>query len=225
MSNQVFSGQTPRYFPSGRQQDVLTLIKNVAGPPAIGYATKSLTTFVDLFWGRLNGSNTIVAAGVVNYPLYQVPETKPYWTLSANSAVLGGGSLLYSHIDQVIGVDAVIPFGIKTAVAGTTFSIKLAVMVLDPANAYAVVASKALYGANIYGSTAVANADAYTNPSSLSTDVRVKAGQAVSVRAFIHQAYGVAVPAPLETVDLHIQDDTNGLATVPLECSLVFSKL
>lgn len=227
MSNQVFSGSVSRFFPTGGERDIFTLIKTVPGTPPIGKQGKAIQTFADLFWDRLNGNDTSLVSGVQQYSPYQSPQTKPYWTLSANSSVLGGATVLYSNVDNDIEIEAVVPCGLAYSAAGNPYLVKLAAVVLDPANGFATVAAYGLNGMNMTTVATTTPQIAFTHPLSVSSNIFVKAGYCVVIRAFLALALDAgSQPAIAPGITLHMQDDTNGSTTsILIPCSLRFAKL
>lgn len=123
MSNQVArngQGSQNNYSPNKAAFDRLTLAKNqvkVAPLTSFGVQAKGVSgAGAGLFLDRLNGTNVLVGGGVGNYSPYQNAATRPYYLISANSAIFGGATLIYSKTDNVLSIDVCIPCGLVNTV-------------------------------------------------------------------------------------------------------------
>jgi hypothetical protein len=215
MSQQVYGNftdinghavSTGRYLPRASEIDVFTLTPNQGGPPAFwGQVIKALaTTGTGLFWNTLNGNATATTVGTaVNYALYQNPQTVKYWTLVANSTILGGATLLYSNVDNVIAINAVIPC--RFATGSGTAPLSFMIQVLDANNN--VVSNYALTGSRAI--TLSSTDESY----SCSAIVPVLRGQKCGIFGF---STGNS---------LTYEDFLNGNANVTFRCMLSFEKM
>jgi hypothetical protein len=210
MSNQVFSnrlGAGTRYLPRNEEIDILTLTKDSGSGPAIGSQTKAITTTGNgLFFSRLNGNDAVAVGGIMNYNNYQKAITKQYWQLYADSTVLGGATLLVSTADNVIAVQAVLPC--RYGSGSGDLPLKLAIVVLDPANA--VLETYSLANRDLTGGITTNDMNGFT----LNAIVRVKAGQKIAVYGYSNA-----------TRNLTYEDDKNGTSSIIFEAKLSFTKL
>lgn len=222
MSNQVFSGPVPRFFPNVGQADKFTLQKNVVGPPAFGFTVKAISNAgVFLFLNQLNG---LPAATVPQIITSQNAATKPYWTI-AQSTPLGGAVVLWSNTDNVVAVTANLPCWLNNAAGVLTGAyVKFEACVMDPANSYAVLVNQGLVATQAMDSVPGAITPLSISPpgnASVSTVIEVKAGYVLGVRAILVYPTDPASAA----FNIVIQDDLNSTAAIQTECSLSFQKL
>jgi hypothetical protein len=222
MSNQVFSGPVPRFFPSAGQVDKFTLLKNVVGPPALGYTVKAITKDgVFLFFDELNDQQADTVSGII---ASQNVATRPYWTI-AQSTPLGGAVVLWSAVDNVIAVTANLPCWLNNAAGVLTGAyVKFEACVMDPNNSFAVIVNQGLVATqamdSIPGAIAPLSISTPGN-ASISTVIEVKAGYVLGVRAIL-----VFPTAPSSNAfNLVLQDDLNSTGAIQTECSLSFQKL
>ena len=225
MSQQVYSNPTIRYHPDAGLRDTLVLRKNNVGPPAYGSGTRFCTQAVGntLSWDRLNGNNNSIVMGGFDYDKFQNPSTKSYYNLTAEVAVLGGGTLLHANIDCVINCNVTLPYTFFSLSsnpgppAGPTF---------DPLgtrlNAYIGLMDSSLTVIKQYGSTEFdSSPNLVTDPSvfprlmSLSCAIPMKAGQ--SIATYIRQQ---------DVATCIVQyGDLISTATMVIECLCEFSVL
>lgn len=210
MSNQVYSNRYAdgtRYLPLPKQRDVLTLIKStVPVPPVVPYGEQTKVapnTGNGLFFNRLNKNNCTIVGTLVNYDLFQSPDTKQFWKLNANSTILNGATVLYSKVDNVISVNCVLPVDYPSPAAGQV-PITFAIRVMN--SDFSIVGDYSLNGRDI---TAGSNPVAF----SVSATVRVLAGQMVMIIAL-----GTGQT-------LRYQDDLKGTNNIIHECLLEFAKM
>ena len=186
MSNQVNSNRQPpvgtRYLPACAESDILSLTPNVLAvpnvSPAYGEQLKASDGVgVGVFWNRCNGIDVPTVLSNVNYSAAQSPNTVPYWRIHANAAVGGGATRLYSLVDNVIAVNAVVPMNtISTGSALTQFALAVRVYNADGSvfNTYCWNGfQSALYTGGLGTGAPV--------PFSVSGVVRVQAGKSMSV--------------------------------------------
>lgn len=221
MSNQVFASPVPRFFPNSDQADKFTLLKNVVGPPALGFTNKPITkNGVYLFWNVLNELTVSSAASFITA---QNDLTRPYWSIASVTA-LAGAVALFSKLDNVVQVSATIPCWLRAGSVLNGGYIKFAAHVLDPANSYAVISSHALCATQaMASSTSASTAIAISPPGNVHLDctVEVKAGQALAIFATL--VYPTDPNSGAFT--LIIQDDANSTGALQTACSLTFRKI
>lgn len=196
MSNQVYSaGLNSRYLPSVQEYDMLALTPNVAAvpgvSPAYGTAIKSANgTGNGLYMNRLNGVDVSIVSGVVNYSNAQNVATKPYWNINAASAVKNGATLLYSLVDNVIGINAVVPMFLKNNGTSAPVTLALAARVYNSdGSVYATYGYNGLMAFEFVptvsgtgGNNALSTGASITPiPFSYSGVVRVPAGKSLSI--------------------------------------------
>lgn len=195
-----------RYLPRASQTDYLTLIKNVNPGTAgeYGTATKNLAqTGTGLAFNRLNGNDTAVTGGIVNFQRYQNPDTKPYWLLSGKSDVLGGATLLYAKCDNVIACNAVIPGSFPGSGGNVPF--KLMFVVMNAANV--ILRNFALTGdREVLGNTS-------DDPFSCSAVIPILAGQKLAL-------FGYATGN-----SFRYEDDLASNPSITVQCQLSFTKM
>ena len=126
MSNQIArnsQGSQNLYGPNKAAFDRLSLIKNIAQTaPAIPFGSqiKTITNVgTGLFLDRMNGVNMAIVNNIVDYTSAQNPATLPYYTISANTGIQNGTTLIYSKTDNVLSINATIPSGLA-GLGGTT---------------------------------------------------------------------------------------------------------
>lgn len=231
MSNQVFSngvGGGTKYFPQVYIKDKITLIANQAAVPGVSpaYGRQSKQTNGGgngLFFDTINGIPVPIAGGTSDLSGGQSTATKAYWQIKANGAYGGGATRLYSLVDNVISVEAVLPTAIPSTV-GTVGTINTLAVAARVYNADGTVAQD--YGYNGVYQPLTASAP---YPLGLSTIVRVAAGQymeIVVIGKFSSVSTGTnAIVAEIQD-DLYDSTTTPGFTKVIAErCYVEFGKL
>ncbi len=182
MSNQVYSNSLTRYSPSVYQTDKLSLTANNAAvanvSPAYGNVLKACPgTGAGVFWGVLNGTTAATVATVTQYGAVQNPNTSQFWSITADTAVLGGATLLRAKINCVVQVNAVVPMDFPS-VEATAQTLALAIRVynadlsIDRTVGYNGV-QKGLYTGGLAATACI--------PFSVSAAVGLRSGQSLSV--------------------------------------------
>lgn len=210
MSNQVFSNSVARYYANAKQSDVLTLIKSNVGPPDYGSAIGPLNTVGSpLTLTRLNGYNCAIVGSGYNYPLYQSPSTKLYYTLLASDFAQSRASLLQANVNIEVAVEVILPMNWAGGL-GQTREIMINVVLMDGPSSTDYTNGKVV----ITSSKRVTVSSLYS-PISTSGMVKMKAGQYL----------GVYIAKTIEGADDQyiISDITNGNPYIFLEvkCSFV----
>lgn len=221
MSNQVFSNSVGRFFPNAGQWDKLTLYKNSG---VLGYTNKTSVGVagIDLFWSSLNGTKLTDATSFINS---QNVPTKPYWIIASGGTALSGATTLVSLVDNLISVNAVIPFWLQKGSVINGGFVRFAACVLDPNNNYTVLSTTGLTSSSPISTSTISVGTLVTpcpGGESISCVVEVKAGQVLTIRAYF------IYPADYtQTATIVIQDDAMNTTPTALvtECSLTFQKL
>lgn len=199
MSNQVFSTPSRRYLPSAYQIDKLTLVQNNAEvpgtSPAYGNVLKSVNGIGSgVYMGVLNGV-TSVTSGTVQLYGGQNPQTVDQWAITADSAKLGGATLVWAKQDLDICVNAVIPMNIQNKNGQTPVTLALAVRVYNADNSVDRTLGYNGFQNGLYTGGLALTAPI---PFSLSCVVPMRAGQYMSV---VMLSSGLAWDANGITVD------------------------
>lgn len=218
MSNQVFSGALPRYFPNVAQSDVFTFIKSNPGPPAFGRLSGSLNTVgAPLYWDRLNGSGCTLTAGKYNYQDFQSPLTKPYYLLTSSTFIQNRCTLLQAITDNVIQVEVIAPMSHTDT--GVIKEIMVNCVLLDGINNedYANAKVVCMAAKRITGTPSAVSPNATVSTIAFSGTVSVQAGQLL----------GVYVSKTTEAADgaFVVQDTSNGQPQLFIEAMCSFTKL
>lgn len=219
MSNQVFANNTSRYFPAVEQMDVLTLKKNIPGPPATGVLPIPLssTSPGGIKFNRLNGVDLTAILGRWPYEQAQSPSTVPYYQLSSTPTILSGALMLTSKVNNTIAVAVNVP-GVLTSPtqASQGVNLKMCLMRADSVNSL----------------------DKLTCISTDSFTIQFTSPTPIPNPPFVHCINAVAslLPGQVLVLQLYIktsgsdwgfdmQDDTNSTSAVVIECSATFTKI
>ena len=182
MSNQVYSNSLSRYSPSAYQTDKLSLTANNAAvpnvSPAYGNVLKNVPgTGNGVFWGTLNGVAAPTVGTAVIYSAAQNPNTNQFWSISADTAVLGGATLLRAKINCVVQVNAVVPMDFPN-VEATAQTLALAIRVYNADNSIDRTVAYNGIQKGVYTGGIAATAPI---PFSVSAAIGLRSGQALSV--------------------------------------------
>ena len=230
MSNQISrnaQGSQNNYGPNKAAFDRLTLSKNIpasGGNPAFGSQVKVINSLGNgLFLDRLNGSNITLTSGVGNYSAFQNPATMPYYTISANSALLNGATLICSKTDNVLAINACLPSGL-VGLASTDIDYTLGIKVY---NADDTVAATYAVEERLFNIDVPGNLPRDGISCALSAVVRVNAGQKLAIYGAVDPSY----PGP-ETWQLFYKDklvivpgSSGSLTTLQCECCIDIQKM